>query len=192
MPTSAVYQPTTVSFENQGGSLLAQTTTSSKLRTVFRKPWRQAVLLALGLMFLAVGIVVTATGFADYEDIIANEDFVTEQPINEERNDFILIFLGGFFAIFGLVLLGKYENNVTVKTRIINNFLYVYGRIVHQSGGLLASKLCRLSMLVWSKEEHCTTIAGTEWRWTNYGLESFNRSISVTYPICPSFRSSST
>lgn len=186
MPTSAVYQPTTVSFENSGGSLLAQTTTSSRLRTTFRKPWTQALLLAAGLMFLALGIVLTATAFADYEDVIANEDIVTDLPINEKRNDIVFIFLGGFFAIFGLVLLGKCEDNVTVKMRIINNFLYVYGRIVHQSGGLLATTLRDLPMLLWKEEEHCTTVAGTEWWWTNNGLESFNRSAGISHTICAS------
>lgn len=130
MPTNAVYQPTTVSFENSGGSLLAQTTTSSRLKTAFRKPWRQALLLSAGLLFLALGIVLTATAFADFEDAIANEDIVTDLPVHEKEYDAVLIVLGIFFTLFGFVLLGKYEN-VTTATVITNNYCDLY-RIVHK------------------------------------------------------------
>lgn len=131
MPTNAVYQPTTVSFENSGGSLLAQTTTSSRLKTAFRKPWMQALLLAAGLMFLALGIVLTSSAFADYEDVIGNEDIVTDLPKNEKEFDIIFIALGIFFTLFGFVLLGKCEN-VIATTFIINNYCNLY-RIVHKS-----------------------------------------------------------
>lgn len=110
MPTSAVYQPTTVTFgDNGGGSLLSQTTTTSRLRQAFRKPWTQALLLAAALLFLALGLILTSVAFADYEDVVANEDVVTDLPVNEKRNDIIFIFLGGFFTIFGLVLLGEWN-----------------------------------------------------------------------------------
>lgn len=147
MPTNAVYQPTTVSFENSGGSLLAQTTTSSRLKTTFRKPWMQALLLAAGLMFLAFGIVLTASAFADYEDVIVNQDDITDLPKNELQIDIVFIVLGVFFTLFGFILLGKYEN-VMVTTFVINNYCNLY-RIVHKSRWLLAPELRRLSLLLW-------------------------------------------
>lgn len=131
MPTNAVYQPTTVSFENSGGSLLAQTTTSSRLKTTFRKPWMQALLLAAGLLFLALGVVLTASAFADYEDVVANEDQITDLP-HEKDVDILLIILGLFFTIFGFVLLGEY-NDAMVTSDILNNYCNLY-RIVHKSG----------------------------------------------------------
>lgn len=65
------------------------------------------LLLAGSLIFLALGIVLTSVAIADYEDVVANEDVVTDIPVNEKRNDIIFVFLGLFFAIFGLVLLGE-------------------------------------------------------------------------------------
>ena len=130
MPTNAVYQPTTVSFENSGGSLLAQTTTSSRLKTAFRKPWKQTLLLSAGLLFLALGIVLTGTAFADYEDAIYNEDVVTDMPVHEKEYDVVSIVLGVFFTLFGFVLLGKYENVMTT-TIILNNYCNLY-RIVYK------------------------------------------------------------
>lgn len=132
MPTNAVYQPTTVSFENSGGSLLAQTTTSSRLKTTFRKPWMQALLLAAGLLFLALGIVLTASAFADYEDVVANEEFITDLPKHEKDYDVVLIVLGLFFTLFGFFLLGKFQN-VTVTNSVLNNYCNLY-RIVYKSG----------------------------------------------------------
>lgn len=132
MPTNAVYQPTTVSFENSGGSLLAQTTTSSRLKTTFRRPWMQALLLAAGLLFLALGVVLTASAFADYEDVVANEDKITDLPPHEKDVDILLIFLGLFFTIFGFVLLGEYDDAM-VTSAILNNYCNLY-RIVHKSG----------------------------------------------------------
>lgn len=132
MPTNAVYQPTTVSFENSGGSLLAQTTTSSRLKTAFRKPWKQTLLLTGGLIFLALGIVLTSTAFADYEDAVDNEDVVTDLPVHEKEYDVVLIFLGVFFTLFGFVLLGKYEN-VMVTLVVLHNYCKIY-RIIHKSG----------------------------------------------------------
>lgn len=132
MPTNAVYQPTTVSFENSGGSLLAQTTTSSRLKTTFRRPWMQAGLLAAGLLFLALGIVLTASAFADYEDVVANEDIITDLPANEKPLDVVFMFLGVFFTIFGFVLLGK-SGNAMATTIVLHNYCNLY-RIVHKSG----------------------------------------------------------
>lgn len=132
MPTNAVYQPTTVSFENSGGSLLAQTTTSSRLKTTFRKPWMQALLLIGGLFFLALGIVLTASAFADYEDVVANEGNITDMSENEKEFDVLFVFLGVFFTLFGFVLLGKFENAM-VTMFVLQNYCNLY-RIVHKSG----------------------------------------------------------
>lgn len=131
MPTNAVYQPTTVSFENSGGSLLAQTTTSSRLKTAFRKPWRQTLLLAGGLVFLALGIVLTSVAFADYEDAIVNEDIVTEMPVHEKEVDVFLMSLGVFFTIFGFAMLGK-SGNAMVTNLVLTNYCALY-RLVSQS-----------------------------------------------------------
>jgi hypothetical protein len=106
MPTTAVYQPTTVSFENSG-SLLAQTTTSSRLKTAFRKSWMRILLLISSLIFIALGLILTTTAFADYEDAINNEDIVTELPVHEKSFDITLMVLGSFFILFGAFLLGK-------------------------------------------------------------------------------------
>lgn len=132
MPTNVVYQPTTVSFENSGGSLLAQTTTSSRLKTAFRKPWMQSLLLTGGLLFIALGIVLTATAFADYEDAIANEDVVNEMPVHEKEYDAFLISLGVFFSIFGFVLLGKC-GNAMVTNVVLHNYCELY-RLISKSG----------------------------------------------------------
>lgn len=131
MPTNAVYQPTTVSFENSGGSLLAQTTTSSRLKTAFRKPWRQTLLLAGGLVFLALGVVLTSVAFADYEDAIVNEEIVTEMPVHEKEVDVFLMSLGVFFTIFGFVMLGKC-GNAMVTNLVLRNYCALY-RLVSQS-----------------------------------------------------------
>lgn len=111
--------------------MLAQTTTASRLKTVFRKPWRQALLLAAGLMFLALGIVLTASAFADYEDVVANED-ILDLPKKEQQLDVIFMVLGVFFTIFGFVLLGKCEN-VIVTNIILHNYCNLF-RIVYKSG----------------------------------------------------------
>lgn len=68
----------------------------------------QTLLLTGGLVFLALGIVLTSTAFADYEDAIENEDVVTDLPVHEKEYDVVLIFLGVFFTLFGFVLLGLY------------------------------------------------------------------------------------
>lgn len=51
---SSVYQPTTVSYEPRPGSLLSQTTAVSPLQ-VLRKPYVQAILLTLGVLFITIG-----------------------------------------------------------------------------------------------------------------------------------------
>jgi hypothetical protein len=108
MPTNAVYQPTTVSFENSGGSLLAQTTTESRLKTIFRKTWKQALLFATGLMFIALGLVLSVSAFAVYEDVLENEDDMDHDfPKDEKQLDVFFMVLGVFFTIFGFFLLGK-------------------------------------------------------------------------------------
>lgn len=108
MPTNAVYQPTTVSFENSG-AIFPQTTTSSRLKHAFRKPWMKILLLILTLFFIALGLILFAASFADYEDAIHNEEVVTELPVHEKEFDVVLMILGGVFALFGIFLLGKFE-----------------------------------------------------------------------------------
>lgn len=107
MPTNAVYQPTTVSFENTGPIFPHQTTTTSRLKSTFRRPWMKILLLVGALFFLALGLVLFGASFADYEDAIANEDVVTELPIHEKEFDVGMMVLGGFFTLFGICLLGK-------------------------------------------------------------------------------------
>lgn len=91
----------------------------------------QTLLLAGGLLFLALGIVLTASAFADYEDVLANEDIVTDLPVHEKEVDMFLMFLGVFFTLFGFVLLGKLENAM-VTIAVLYNYCNLY-RIVHKS-----------------------------------------------------------
>lgn len=91
----------------------------------------QTLLLAGGLLFLALGIVLTASAFADYEDVLANEDIVTDLPVHEKEVDMFLMFLGVFFTLFGFVLLGKLENAM-VTIAVLHNYCNLY-RIVHKS-----------------------------------------------------------
>lgn len=105
MPTNAVYQPTTVSFENTG-PLFPQTTTTSRLKTAFRKPWMKILLLVGSLFFIALGLILCGASFADYEDAIQNEDVITDIPVHEKDFDIVLMILGGFFTLFGVFLLG--------------------------------------------------------------------------------------
>lgn len=66
------------------------------------------ILLLVGaLFFIALGLILCAASFADYEDAINNEDIVTELPVHEKELDVVLMALGGFFFLFGLFLLGK-------------------------------------------------------------------------------------
>lgn len=132
MPTNAVYQPTTVSFENSGGSLLAQTTAGSRLKLAFRTTIRKTCLLVASLVFISLGIILTASATADYEDATANEDVVTDIPVHEKELDIGFIVLGAFFTIFGFILLGK-SQNVMVMNAILRNYCQLY-RIVHQGG----------------------------------------------------------
>lgn len=104
MPTNAVYQPTTVQFENSG--MHFQTSASSRLKSFFRKTYMQILLLIVGLLFLTTGIVLTASAAADYEDVEEFKDSISS-PVVEEEMDIGLIILGVFFTIFGFVLLGE-------------------------------------------------------------------------------------
>lgn len=108
MPTNAVYQPTTVSFENTGPIFAHQTTTTSRLKSAFRRPWMKILLLIGALFFIALGVVLFAASFADYEDAIAFEDVVTELPVHEKEFDIGLMILGGFFTVIGICLLGEF------------------------------------------------------------------------------------
>lgn len=104
MPTNAVYQPTTVQFENSG--MHFQTSAGSRLKSFFRKTYMQVLLLILGLLFLTTGIVLTASAAADYEDVEEFKENITS-PVVEEETDIGLMVLGVFFTIFGFVLLGE-------------------------------------------------------------------------------------
>ena len=103
MPTNSVYQPTTVTFENNLNPLISQTR-SSRLKIIFHKTWMKILLLFLALLFIAVGLVIFCLGTIDYEDAVTNND-VPEFP-HEKEFDITLIILGLFFASLGLVLLG--------------------------------------------------------------------------------------
>lgn len=115
MPGSGpVYQPTTVSYETRpgtgaGGGLLAQTTAASSLK-MLRKPAAQMAVLVFGLISLAAGIVMIASGSADYSDTEqhpeTHPDDGTTTP--EEQLDIGLIVAGVFITILGFVLLGLY------------------------------------------------------------------------------------
>lgn len=108
---SAVYQPTTVSFENTSGSIFPhQTTTTSRLKAAFRKPWMKIILFIASMFFTALGIILMGASFADYEDAIENEETVTDEPIHEKDFDIVLMILGAFFTIFGIFLMGKLAN----------------------------------------------------------------------------------
>ncbi len=111
MPTNAVYQPTTVTFETTSGPFPPQTsTTTSRLKAIFRKPWAKIALLFGGLFFVALGIILFSCSFADFEDTIKNEDTVTEIPVQEKEFDIAFMVLGVFFFLFGLFLLGEQSN----------------------------------------------------------------------------------
>lgn len=92
----------------------------------------QTLLLTGGLLFIALGVVLTATAFADYEDAIENEDTVTDLPVHEKEYDIFLIVLGVFFSIFGFVLLGMY-GDAMVTIVVLNNYCRLY-RIIYKSG----------------------------------------------------------
>lgn len=111
MPTNAVYQPTTVSFENTGPIFPHQTTTTSRLKSAFRRPWMKILLLVGALFFLTLGLVLFGASFADYEDAIDNEEIVSVLPKHEKEFDVGLMIIGGIFAIFGGCLLGESNFN---------------------------------------------------------------------------------
>ena len=139
MNTNSVYQPTTVSFENSG-AIFPQTSTTSRLKTVFRKPWMKILLLIGALFFITLGCVLCAASFADYEDAISNEDIVTELPVHEKELDKFLMALGGFFFLFGIFLLGKSMNHHLPVCLYIYNFAICsfYHRFIHQNHRMLA------------------------------------------------------
>lgn len=116
MPTNSVYQPTTVTFENSN-SLIAQTRSSSRLKIIFHKTWMKILLLIGGLLFLAVGLVIFCLGTVDFEDVMTNDDIVTEFP-HEKEFDITLIILGLFFASLGLVLLGNKLSHVILHAML--------------------------------------------------------------------------
>lgn len=114
MPGSGpVYQPTTVSYETRpgtgaGGGLLAQTTAASSLK-MLRKPAAQMAVLVFGLISLAAGIVMIASGSADYSDTEQHPETHPDGTTTpEEQLDIGLIVAGVFITILGFVLLGLY------------------------------------------------------------------------------------
>ncbi|KAL9695594.1 hypothetical protein quinque_014879 [Culex quinquefasciatus] len=115
MPGSGpVYQPTTVSYETRpgtgaGGGLLAQTTAASSLK-MLRKPAAQMAVLVFGLISLAAGIVMIASGSADYSDTEQHPETHPDDGSTtpEEQLDIGLIVAGVFITILGFVLLGLY------------------------------------------------------------------------------------
>lgn len=115
MPGSGpVYQPTTVSYETRpgtgaGGGLLTQTTAASSLK-MLRKPAAQMAVLVFGLISLAAGIVMIASGSADYSDTEQHPETHPDDGSTtpEEQLDIGLIVAGVFITILGFVLLGLY------------------------------------------------------------------------------------
>lgn len=115
MPGSGpVYQPTTVSYETRpgtgaGGGLLAQTTAASSLK-MLRKPAAQMAVRVFGLISLAAGIVMIASGSADYSDTEQHPETHPDDGSTtpEEQLDIGLIVAGVFITILGFVLLGLY------------------------------------------------------------------------------------
>lgn len=118
MPGSGpVYQPTTVSYETRpgtgsgnggGGGLLAQTAAASSLK-MLRKPAAQLSVLIFGLISLAAGIAMIASGSADYSDTEQHPEAHPDgDNIPEEELDIGLIVAGVFITILGFILLGLY------------------------------------------------------------------------------------
>lgn len=105
MPTNSnsVYQPTTVT-----NTFIAQTSNTSRTNYLLQKPWMKILLLISGLLFLAVGIIIFSLGTVDYED----SQYAPHEIPNERKFDTVLIVLGIFFAILGVVLLGNVEKMV--------------------------------------------------------------------------------
>lgn len=147
MPTNAsVYQPTTVTFENTSGTIFPhQTTTTSRLKAAFRKPWMKILLLVGSLFFIALGLILMVSSFADYEDALANEDIVSDMSIHEKNFDIVLMILGAFFTIFGICLMGEYCLHDSLATNEENFWFY---RGLYKSDRLLAQKLCRMPLLI--------------------------------------------
>jgi hypothetical protein len=180
---SAVYQPTTVTFENNSGPIFPhQTTTTSRLKAAFRKKWMQIILLIGSLFFISLGLIVMITSSVDFEDAIANEDNVTEISVHEKEFDIVLMILGAFFTIFGIVLLGESDTKAicTSMSHVLNvNFLFCSN--LYKSRRLLASKLCRVPMLI-SKEATRSSAPG-QW-WANNGSQSSLNGSTSLHSIC--------
>ncbi|XP_055601304.1 uncharacterized protein LOC129750103 [Uranotaenia lowii] len=126
MPGSGpVYQPTTVSYETRpgtggggsngsgsggaGGGLLAQTTAAASSMKMLRKPAAQWSVLVLGLISLAAGITMIASGSADYSDTEKHPEAHPDgEEFPQEEIDIGLIVAGVFVTILGFTLLGLY------------------------------------------------------------------------------------
>ncbi|XP_054282558.1 uncharacterized protein LOC129000807 isoform X2 [Macrosteles quadrilineatus] len=114
MPTSGpVYQPTTVSYEQQNewsrpGSYLSQTVGGGP-RCV------QWVLLAIGIFSLSAGIIMVAEGTVDFTDnkqTRLEDEHGNVAPANatgdESTGQVIITVAGGLLIVMGILLIGVY------------------------------------------------------------------------------------
>lgn len=113
MPTSGpVYQPTTVSYEQQNewsrpGSYLSQTV-SSGLRSPRCMQW---FLLAIGMFSLGTGIIMIIEGTLEFSDNVQTrmEDQDGEfKQTDSSTAKLVLKVIGSLLVILGLLLLGVY------------------------------------------------------------------------------------
>lgn len=113
MPTSGpVYQPTTVSYEQQNewsrpGSYLSQTVSSS-----FRSPrCMQWFLLALGMFSLGAGVIMIIEGTIEFSDNVQTQ-LVDKNGDTKQRDtstsELVITIIGALLVIFGVLMLGIY------------------------------------------------------------------------------------
>lgn len=107
MPSSSVYQPTTVSYETRSGGLLAQTAAASPLR-ILKKPVAQLVLLVLALISIASGVVMIANGAADLADTEKQNQIEPDAKEKSEGIDIIVVVFGFIITMVGFLLLILY------------------------------------------------------------------------------------
>ncbi|XP_014293188.1 uncharacterized protein [Halyomorpha halys] len=113
MPTSGpVYQPTTVSYEQQNewsrpGSYLSQTVSSS-----FRSPrCMQWFLLALGMFSLGAGVIMIIEGTIEFSDNVQTQ-LVDKNGDTKQRDtstsELVITIIGALLVILGVLMLGVY------------------------------------------------------------------------------------
>ena len=113
MPTSGpVYQPTTVSYEQQNewsrpGSYLSQTVSSG-----FRSPrCMQWFLLAVGMFSLGAGVIMIIEGTIDFSDNqqMQFEDINGDRKQNDSSTtELVITIIGALLVIIGVLLLAIY------------------------------------------------------------------------------------